>query len=480
MDNLTIDNIRGTILEHISHLRKKYETQTEFISAVEEQFLSLIPFFQKHPSYLSTLQFITEPEMLYSFKVVWEDDSGAMRINQGYRCHFNNALGPYKGGLRFAPSVNPSIIKFLAFEQTFKNALTGLPMGGGKGGSDFNPKGKSKSEIRRFCVAFAKQLFKIGIVVPEGRVDIPAGDIGVGGDEIGYIFGEFKRLTNSVPFASITGKPADLGGSLIRPQATGYGLVYILQFALLDKGLNINDKNCAITGSGNVALYCAEKVLELGGKVLTLSDSNGVILKKAKNDKFLQSINEEELEIIKHEKFNKRETLSSIIDKLNSLDNNTKSEFLIYKGKKVWEALEEAKGVIDILLPCATQNEISLSGAKAMKKLGLKYIAEGANMPTDNDAIEFFLENMDIFIPAKASNAGGVAVSGLEMTQNGMRKKWSREKVDKALTEIMERIYKDIKEMSIELGKEGNFVLGANSAGFKKVVDALYKEGALF
>eukprot|EP00477_Mikrocytos_mackini_P000221 GAHX01000234.1.p1 GENE.GAHX01000234.1~~GAHX01000234.1.p1 ORF type:complete len:479 (-),score=97.53 GAHX01000234.1:903-2339(-) len=478
MENISLANIQETIAKHISELRGKYPEQLEFISAVDEQLSSLTPFFVKYPQYLSCLAFITEPETLYSFKVAWEDDKGVLRVNKGFRCHFNNAIGPYKGGLRFAPSVNPSIIKFLAFEQTFKNALTGLPMGGGKGGSDFNPKGKSASEIRRFCVAFAKQLFKIGIVLPEGRVDIPAGDIGVGGTEIGHIFGEFKRLTGAVPFASITGKPLELGGSLIRPEATGYGLVYILQFALLDNKDDIKEKNCAITGSGNVALFCAEKVLQLGGNVITVSDSNGVLTKKNSTTNTLESLTFSELEVIKEGKFNAKQRLTVIADMLNS--NYKQAKFVVHQSKKVWEVLKEEKATLDILLPCATQNEVTLEGSKVLKELGLQYVAEGANMPTNNDAIDFFLKNIKLFIPAKASNAGGVAVSGLEMTQNGMRKKWSKEKVDKALQDIMQRIYSDIKDMSIELGDKGNLVLGANSVGFKRVIEALYKEGSLY
>ena len=468
-DSRSID-ILHFINDHISALSHKYPEQTEFLNAVKEQLPTLIPFLKQNPDYLKCVPFLTEPEFLYTFKVCWEDDNGCLRLNTGYRCHFCNALGPYKGGLRFAPSVTPSVIKFLAFEQVFKNALTGLPMGGGKGGSDFDPKGKSEAEIRRFCISFAQQLVKIGICLPEGRVDTPAGDIGVSGKEVGYIFGEMKRATNSVPFASITGKPLELGGSLGRPEATGYGLIYILERALKDKEESLKGKRCLVTGSGNVSIFCAEKLIHLGAVVLTLSDSAGAI--KKLNGGFTQ----EELDIVKVGKFSKKERLHQILGVLNEKEE----KFRYYAGKMYTGVWDIESSEADCYLPCATQGEVDLAGAKTLVEIGVKYVAEGANMPSTNEAIEYFLKNMKIFIPAKASNAGGVAVSGLEMAQNGARTSWSKDKVDQKLQKIMSNIYENISKTAADLGDEGNLVLGANCASFKKVSDALMAEGRIF
>ena len=393
-----------------------------------------------------------EPERVVMFRVNWIDDKGEIRVNRGYRVEMNSAIGPYKGGLRFHPSVNLSILKFLAFEQVFKNSLTTLPMGGGKGGADFDPRDKSDGEVMRFCQSFMTELFRhIG-----PNTDIPAGDIGVGGREIGYMFGQYKRLKNEFT-GVLTGKGVSWGGSLIRPEATGYGTVYFAEDMYNHEGKSIKGKTVTISGSGNVAQYAAEKCIQLGAKVISMSDSSGFIYDK-------EGINEEKLSIIMDLKNNKRGRISEYVKKYP----NAKFE----KGKRPW-SLE-----CDVALPCATQNEVSESDAKLLIKNGCKCVAEGANMPCEPGAIKQFKLNKILYAPGKASNAGGVAVSGLEMAQNSLRYSWTREEVDQKLKEIMINIHKSC----LEYGKEKDFVdynKGANISSFIKVADAMLAQGVV-
>ena len=395
---------------------------------------------------------IAEPERVVSFRVAWIDDNEEIQVNRGYRIEMNSAIGPYKGGLRFHPSVNLSILKFLAFEQTFKNSLTTLPMGGGKGGSDFDPKGKSDTEIMRFCQSFMTELFRhIG-----PNRDIPAGDIGVGSREIGYLFGQYKRLKNEFT-GVLTGKGVSWGGSLIRPEATGYGVVYFTQEMLLHQEDDLEGKKVVISGSGNVAQYAAEKCLDLGAQVYTLSDSSGYIYDP-------DGIDREKLNFIMNLKNVKRGRISEYIK------TYTKASF--HKGKTPWEV------PCEIALPCATQNELGESDAKALVKNGCLCVGEGANMPSTPEAIEVFATHKVLFAPGKASNAGGVAVSGLEMAQNSLRYSWTREEVDQRLQAIM----KDIHQSCVKYGKENehiNYVKGANIAGFVKVADAMLAQGVV-
>ena len=385
------------------------------------------------------------------FRVPWTDDKGKVQVNKGYRIEFNSAIGPYKGGLRFHPSVNLSILKFLGFEQVFKNSLTTLPMGGGKGGCDFDPKGKSDNEVMRFCQSFMTELSRhIG-----ENTDVPAGDIGVGGREIGYMFGQFKRIRNEFT-GVLTGKGLNWGGSLIRPEATGYGAVYFAQEMLKTKNQSFKNKIVAISGSGNVAQFAAEKVIELGGKVITLSDSSGTIYDE-------NGIDSEKLEFVKDLKNNKRGRISEYTNKF-------KAEYI--ESERPWNKK------CDVALPCATQNEINLNDAKNLINNGCICVAEGANMPTETDAVHEFIKNKILFGPGKAANAGGVAVSGLEMSQNSMRISWSRDEVDQKLNQIM----KDIHSQCTEYGKEGdfiNYVKGANIAGFIKVADSMIDQGVV-
>jgi glutamate dehydrogenase (NAD(P)+)/glutamate dehydrogenase (NADP+) len=427
--------------------------ENEFHQAVFEVVDSIWDFLQDHPHYFHAriLERLVEPERVIMFRVPWRNDRGEIEINRGYRVEFNSAIGPYKGGLRFHPSVNLSILKFLGFEQIFKNSLTTLPMGGGKGGSNFDPKGKSDNEVMSFCQSFMTELQRhIGPFT-----DVPAGDIGVGGREIGFLFGQYKRIRNE--FAGVlTGKGLNWGGSLIRPEATGYGAVYFTEEMLITRGKSIEGKTVAISGSGNVAQYAAEKVLQFGGKPVTLSDSSGSIYDP-------DGIDEEKLEYVKELKNVKRGRIREYAEKY-------KVEY--FAGKRPWHV------PCDVALPCATQNEINGEDAKTLVANGCICVVEGANMPSDPEAIEVFMENRLLFGPGKAANAGGVAVSGLEMTQNSMRISWSREEVDKKLQEIMQNIH----EACVEHGKEGNFInymKGANIAGFIKVADAMLDQGVV-
>ena len=395
---------------------------------------------------------MVEPERVISFRVAWIDDNEEIQVNRGYRIEMNSAIGPYKGGLRFHPSVNLSILKFLAFEQVFKNALTTLPMGGGKGGSDFDPKGKSDTEVMRFCQSFMTELFRhIG-----PNKDIPAGDIGVGGREIGYMFGQYKRLKNEFS-GVLTGKGVSWGGSLIRPEATGYGVVYFIDEMLKNRNQGLKGKSVVISGSGNVAQYATEKCINMGAKVLTLSDSSGYIYDK-------DGIDIEKLQFIMELKNIKRERISAYLKKYS------KAEF--HAKKNPWAVK------CDIAIPCATQNELDITAAKTLIKNGCKTIGEGANMPCTNDAVNLFIENKILYAPGKASNAGGVAVSGLEMAQNSLKYNWSREVVDGKLKEIMS----DIHTSCVKYGAskdEINYVKGANIAGFVKVADAMLAQGVV-
>ena len=427
--------------------------QDEFHQAVQEVVESIWDYLQENPQYLHTkiLDRIVEPERVIMFRVPWRDDQGIVQVNRGYRIEFNSAIGPYKGGLRFHPSVSLSILKFLGFEQIFKNSLTTLPMGGGKGGSDFDPKGKSENEVMSFCQSFMTELNRhIGPVT-----DVPAGDIGVGGREIGYLFGQYKRIRNEFT-GVLTGKGLNWGGSLIRPEATGYGCVYFAENMLKIRGESFKEKTVAVSGSGNVAQFATEKVIQLGGKVVTMSDSSGSIFDK-------EGINSEKLRWIMDLKNIHRGRMKEYTDEFGG-------EY--WDGKRPWDAK------CDVALPSATQNEINKEDAQTLVKNGCICVAEGANMPSDPDAVEVFLKNKILFGPGKAANAGGVAVSGLEMSQNRMLMSWSREEVDKKLKNIMSNIH----EACVSYGKEGdfiNYVKGANIAGFIKVADAMMDQGVV-
>ena len=442
-----------SVNDFLDSIKLKNPNETEFHQAVHEVIESIWDFVNDNPQYQynSILERITEPERVIMFRVPWTDDKGKIQVNKGYRIEFNSAIGPYKGGLRFHPSVNLSILKFLGFEQVFKNSLTTLPMGGGKGGSDFDPKGKSDNEVMRFCQSFMTELSRhIG-----QNTDVPAGDIGVGGREIGFMFGQYKRIRNEFT-GVLTGKGLNWGGSLIRPEATGYGAVYFAQEMLKTKNQTFEGKVVAISGSGNVAQFAAEKVIELGGKVVTLSDSSGTIYDQ-------NGIDTEKLEFVKDLKNNKRGRITEYADKY-------KADYI--EGERPWNK------VCDVALPCATQNEINLNDAKNLIKNGCLCIAEGANMPTETDAVHEFINSKILFGPGKAANAGGVAVSGLEMSQNSMRISWTKEEVDKKLNQIM----KDIHSQCTEHGTEGNFinyVKGANIAGFIKVADSMIDQGVV-
>ena len=434
-------------------VRQRNGQELEFMQAVEEVAETVIPYIVKNDIYHGNniLLRMCEPERVISFRVCWVDDNGEIQVNRGYRIQMNSAIGPYKGGLRFHPTVNMSILKFLAFEQVFKNSLTTLPMGGGKGGSDFDPKGKSENEIMRFCQSFMTELFRhIG-----SNTDVPAGDIGVGGREIGYLYGMYKKLNNEFT-GVLTGKGVTWGGSLIRPEATGYGTVYFAQNMLSLKNDSFKNKNVVISGSGNVAQYAAEKAISLGAKVLTMSDSSGFIYDN-------NGIDEKKLEYIMNLKNFKRGRISEYVKKY------PKSTF--NKGQKPWST------PCDIALPCATQNELDENDAKKLISNGCSCVSEGANMPSTKDAIEVFHKSKILFAPGKASNAGGVATSGLEMTQNSLRYHWSREEVDEKLKDIMLNIHNSC----IEYGKQDNgyidYVKGANIAGFVKVADAMLAQG---
>ena len=434
-------------------VKQRNAHEPEFLQAVEEVAETVIPYIDKNDIYKgkNILLRMVEPERVISFRVCWVDDSGEIQVNRGYRVQMNSAIGPYKGGLRFHPTVNLSILKFLAFEQVFKNSLTTLPMGGGKGGSDFDPKGKSDNEIMRFCHSFMSELFRhIG-----ANTDVPAGDIGVGGREIGFLFGMYKKLRNEFT-GVLTGKGMSWGGSLIRPEATGYGNVYFAQKMLENKGDSFNEKIVVISGSGNVAQFACEKATQLGGKVVTLSDSSGYIYDA-------DGIDAEKLKFVQELKNVKRGRIHEYAEKYPSATFHAK--------ETPWSVK------CDIAMPCATQNELDGSDAEALIANGCICVSEGANMPSTKDAIEAFHQAKVLFAPGKASNAGGVATSGLEMTQNSLRYNWTREEVDEKLKDIMS----DIHDACIEYGKEEdgyiNYVRGANIAGFVKVADAMLAQG---
>jgi glutamate dehydrogenase (NADP+) len=439
----------------------KNPEQKEFHQAVREVVESLVPVLDRHPQYRKAkiLERIVEPERVIMFRVPWVDDQGEVQVNRGYRVEFNSAIGPYKGGLRFHPSVNLGIIKFLGFEQVFKNALTTLPMGGGKGGSDFDPKGKSDGEVMRFCQSFMNELYRhIG-----ADTDVPAGDIGVGEREIGYLFGQYKKLTNRFE-GVLTGKGLNWGGSLIRPEATGYGCVYFAEEMLKTRGESIKGKRCVMSGSGNVAQYAAEKVLQLGGKVLTFSDSTGFIVDE-------EGIDQKKLAFVMELKNVRRGRIKEYADKY------PKAAFHAIAAGAKCNPLWQVK--CDVALPAATQNEINADDANHLVRNGCTCVSEGANMPSTPDAVNIFVECKTLYGLGKAANAGGVAVSGLEMSQNSMRLSWSREEVDQKLHGIMKSIHKACVETAEAYGTPGNYVNGANIAGFIKVADAMLDQGVI-
>ncbi len=429
--------------------------EPEFLQAAREVLETLGPVVERHKKYKDhrILERVVEPERQIMFRVAWTDDKGRVQVNRGFRVQFNSAIGPYKGGIRFHPSVNIGILKFLGFEQIFKNSLTTLPMGGGKGGSDFDPKGKSDAEVMRFCQSFMLELSRhIG-----ADCDVPAGDIGVGGREIGYMFGQYKRVRNEFT-GVLTGKGLKWGGSLIRPEATGYGNVYFAQEMLKTRGEDFRGKICAVSGSGNVAQYTVEKLNQLGGKVVTLSDSNGTIYDPA-------GINAEKLAFVMELKNIKRGRIKEYADKFKG------AQYL--DGQRPWGI------ACDCAFPSATQNEVTGEEAKTLLKNGCELVSEGANMPSTPEAIEAYLAAKILYGPGKAANGGGVATSGLEMSQNSMRLGWSREEVDQRLHNIMINIHSNCANTAKEYGQEGNYVLGANIAGFTKVADAMIDQGVL-
>ena len=436
----------------IAQVKAKNPAEPEFHQAVEEVALSLETVLERHPEYRSAkiLERMVEPERVILFRVPWLDDQGEIHINRGFRIQMNSAIGPYKGGLRFHPSVTLGILKFLAFEQVFKNSLTSLPMGGGKGGSDFDPKGKSDQEVMRFCQSFMTELFRhIG---PD--TDVPAGDIGVGTREIGFLFGQYKRLTREFS-GVLTGKGLNWGGSLVRPEATGYGVVYFAEEMLKTKGESFAGKTVAVSGFGNVAWGAVEKVTQLGGKVITLSGPDGFVYDK-------DGIRGEKIHYMLEMRASARDSVKDFADKF-------KVEF--HPGKRPWEVKA------DVALPCATQNELNADNAKTLLQNGCTCICEGANMPTTLDGAKIFLDAHVLYSPGKASNAGGVATSGLEMSQNSMRLPWSKEEVDQRLHEIMKNIHRTCLTTAEKYGTPGNYVTGANIAGFLKVADAMMDQG---
>ena len=433
-------------------IKQRDPDQIEFQNTAKEVLTSIVPFLEKNPKYKQEklLERIIEPERVITFRVAWEDDKNEIQINRGYRVQMNSAIGPYKGGLRFHPSVNLSILKFLAFEQVFKNSLTSLPIGGGKGGSDFDPKGKTDNEVMKFCQAFMTELYRhIG-----PNIDVPAGDIGVGGREIGYLFGQYKRIRDAYDNGVLTGKGLTYGGSLARTEATGYGLLYFVKNMLDAKNISLKDKVVVVSGSGNVATYAIEKAQEFGAKVVTCSDSNGYVYDAEGID--LKAVKE-----------------------IKEIHRGRIKEYINYRPNAEYhEGCSGVWGVkCDIALPCATQEEINLDSAKKLVANGCTVVGEGANMPSTLDAIDYFLKNNVLFAPAKAANAGGVAVSALEMSQNSERLHWTFEEVDNKLKEIMENIYKNAKKNAEEFGDPDNLVMGANIAGFKKIAEAMSSQG---
>ncbi|WP_408004866.1 NADP-specific glutamate dehydrogenase [Radiobacillus kanasensis] len=457
-----LDDIKQTqtqnVKDYVNHLFKKVKkrnpNETEFHQAVKEVFDSLIPVLVRNPKYIdhAILERIVEPERFITFRVPWVDDEGNVKVNRGFRVQFNSAIGPYKGGLRFHPSVNSSIIKFLGFEQIFKNSLTSQPIGGGKGGSDFDPKGKSDLEIMRFCQSFMTELEKhIG-----PNTDVPAGDIGVGAREIGYLFGQYKKLRGAYEAGVLTGKGIGYGGSLGRKEATGYGTVYFVEEMLKDKGSSFKGNTVVVSGSGNVSIYAMEKAAELGAKVIACSDSSGYIYDK-------DGIN---LDTVKQ---------------IKEVDGNRIYEYVKEHHDAVYT--EGWTGIwsipCEIALPCATQNELDRESASLLVRNGLKAVGEGANMPCTQEAVDIFMKAGVMFAPAKAANAGGVAVSALEMAQNSARLSWTQEEVDGMLQDIMKNIYQESVKASEEYGASGNLITGANIAGFKKVADAMIAQGVI-
>ncbi|MBM7709940.1 NADP-specific glutamate dehydrogenase [Enterococcus lemanii] len=432
------------------HQRNGHEP--EFLQAIDEFFPTIVPFLENHPEYIdhNLLALVTEPERVIQFRVPWQDDQGNWQVNRGFRIQFNSAMGPYKGGLRFHPSVNLSILKFLAFEQIFKNSLTGLPIGGGKGGSDFDPKGKSDAEVMRFCQSFMTELAKhIG-----PNTDIPAGDIGVGKREIGYLYGTYKRL-KQYDAGVLTGKPVEFWGSKGRTEATGYGAVYFVKHLLADLNEDFTDKVALVSGSGNVAIYCIEKLYQLGAKPVTCSDSNGFIYDEAGID----------LALLKELKEVKRARLTEYV--------KARPNAKYYENQSVWETDFNA----ELAFPCATQNEINLEQGQRLVKNGVRIVAEGANMPSSVEAAEYFVENKVYYCPGKAANAGGVAVSALEMSQNSQRLQWDKEEVDVQLDKIMKNIYENCRDTALLHDQKDNFMLGANIAGFARVAEAMEIQG---
>jgi glutamate dehydrogenase (NADP+) len=436
-------------------VRAKNRGEDEFLQAVEEVLESLTPVLDRHPEYVEAkiLERIVEPERMIVFRVPWIDDGGNVQVNRGFRVEFNSAIGPYKGGLRFHPSVNQGILKFLGFEQVFKNSLTTLPMGGGKGGSDFDPKGKSDQEVMHFCQSFMTELSRhIG-----PNTDVPAGDIGVGGREIGYLFGQYKRCRNAFE-GVLTGKNLNWGGSLIRPEATGYGTVYFAEEMLKTQGKSFDGLTVSVSGSGNVAQFATEKVTEFGGKVVTLSDSSGFIVDE-------EGISKEKLEYVFALKNERRGRIKEYVSEYPSAT--------YHEGTGVWNV------PVDVALPCATQNELNGEEAETLLKNGCSCIAEGANMPSTPNAVDKILAAGILYGPGKAANAGGVAVSGLEMSQNSMRLSWTREEVDTRLHDIMVSIHETCRQTASEYNEAGNYVLGANVSGFLKVADSMLDQGVV-
>jgi glutamate dehydrogenase (NADP+) len=452
----------SVIQEVVAKVKQTDPDQPEFHQAVEEVMDTLEPTVKKHPEFVKAniYERIVEPERAVIFRVPWMDDKGNVHVNRGFRVQFNNAIGPFKGGLRFHPSVNLGIIKFLGFEQIFKNALTTLPMGGAKGGSDFDPKGKSDAEVMKFCQSFMRELYRyIG-----ADVDVPAGDIGVGGREIGYMYGYYKKIRNEHT-GVLTGKGLDYGGSLVRPEATGYGTTYFAAEMLATRGLDFKGKTVAISGAGNVAQFAVEKVNQLGGKVISLCDSSSCIIDDA-------GIDTDKCSYVLDLKNVKRGRISEYADKY-------KQSTTCFEGKNVWDVIREQGIKVDIALPCATQNEINGKNAAALVKNGCYCVAEGANMPSTPDAIKIYQENKILYGPGKAANAGGVATSGLEMSQNSLRLSWTREEVDNRLLIIMKSIHKNCFDTAQAYGKKGDYVTGANIAGFTKVAKAMLAYGVV-
>jgi len=445
------------VIEKVKHTDPE---QNEFHQAVIEVLETLAPTAEKHPEFVKAgiYERIVEPERAVLFRVPWVDDRGEVQVNRGFRVQFNNAIGPFKGGIRFHPSVNLSIIKFLGFEQVFKNSLTTLPMGGGKGGSDFDPKGKSDGEVMRFCQAFMRELYRhIG-----AETDVPAGDIGVGAREVGYMFGYYKKLKNEHT-GVLTGKGLDYGGSLIRPEATGYGTVYFAAEMLATRGLDFKGRTVAVSGAGNVAQFAIEKINQMGGKAISACDSSATVIDE-------QGIDDDRLFSLMEIKNIRRGRVDEYADKYKTAS---------FKGKNVWDVIREQGIKVDIALPCATQNEIDAENASALVKNGCICVAEGANMPSSPEAVKIFQDNGLLYGPGKAANAGGVATSGLEMSQNSQKLSWTREEVDSRLLLIMKSIHQSCLDAAEAYGHSGDYVMGANIAGFTKVANAMLAYGVV-